>query len=125
MSRWLITGAGGMLGQDIGHVLRRRGEPVTALARGELDITDALAVADCISVHKPDVVVNCAAWTAVDAAEEHEDEALRINGYGRANLAAQCQHHGSRLVQLSTDYVFGTTERRSHSENDIPAPVNA
>ena len=125
MSRWLITGAGGMLGQDIGHVLRRRGEPVTALARGELDITDALAVADCISVHKPDVVVNCAAWTAVDAAEEHEDEALRINGYGMANLAAQCQHHGSRLVQLSTDYVFGKTEQRSHSENDSPAPINA
>ena len=125
MSRWLITGAGGMLGQDIGHVLRRRSEPVTALARGELDITDAPAVADCIGAHKPDVVVNCAAWTAVDAAEEHEDEALRINGSGVANLAAQCQRHGSRLVQLSTDYVFGKTEQRSHSENDSPAPVNA
>ena len=125
MSGWLVTGAGGMLGQDIGHVLRRRSEPVTALARGELDITDALAVADCISAHNPDVVVNCAAWTAVDAAEEHEDEALRINGSGVANLAAQCQRHGSRLVQLSTDYVFGKTEQRSHSENDSPAPVNA
>jgi dTDP-4-dehydrorhamnose reductase len=125
MNGWLVTGAGGMLGQDIGHVLRRRGEPVTALARGELDITDAMAVADCISAHKPDVVVNCAAWTAVDAAEEHEDEALRINGSGVANLAAQCQRHGSLLVQLSTDYVFGKTEQRSHSENESPAPVNA
>jgi dTDP-4-dehydrorhamnose reductase len=125
VSRWLITGSAGMLGQDIGHLVRRQGEPVTALSRHELDVTDPLAVADCISAHTPDVVVNCAAWTAVDAAEEHEDEALRVNGSAVANLAAQCQRHGSRLVQLSTDYVFGKTEQRSYSEDDVPAPVNA
>jgi dTDP-4-dehydrorhamnose reductase len=125
MSRWLITGAAGMLGRDIGYVLRRRGEPVTALAHHELDITDPMAVADCIGGHKPGVVVNCAAWTAVDAAEDHEDEALRINGSGVANLASECQRHGSRLVQLSTDYVFGKTEQRSYSEDDTPAPLNA
>ena len=125
MSRWLITGAAGMLGQDVSQVLRRRGEPVTALSRHELDVADPLAVAGCISARKPDVVVNCAAWTAVDAAEEHEDQAFRVNGSGVANLAAQCQRHGSRLVQLSTDYVFGKTEQRSHSENDSPAPINA
>jgi dTDP-4-dehydrorhamnose reductase len=125
MSRWLITGAAGMLGQDVGYVLRRRGEPVTALAHHELDITDPMAVADRIGGHTPDVVVNCAAWTAVDAAEEHEDEALRINGSGVANLASACERHGSRLVQLSTDYVFGKTEQRSHAEDDTPAPLNA
>jgi dTDP-4-dehydrorhamnose reductase len=125
MSRWLITGAAGMLGQDIAQVLRRQGEPVTALSRHQLDVADPLAVAGCITAHKPDVVVNCAAWTAVDAAEEHEDQAFRVNGSGVANLAAQCQRHGSRLVQLSTDYVFGKTEQRSYSEDDPPAPVNA
>ena len=125
MSRWLITGAAGMLGQDVSQVLRRRGEPVTALSRHELDVADPLAVAGCISARKPDVVVNCAAWTAVDAAEEHEDQALRVNGSGVANLAAQCQRHGSRLVQLSTDYVFGKTQQRSYSEDDPPAPINA
>jgi dTDP-4-dehydrorhamnose reductase len=125
VSRWLVTGAAGMLGQDIGQLLRRGGEPVTALARGELDVTDPVAVAGCIGEHKPDVVVNCAAWTAVDAAEEHEPEALEVNGSGVASLAAACHRHGARLVQLSTDYVFGKTEQRSYAETDIPAPVNA
>ena len=125
MTRWLVTGAAGMLGQDVGQLLRRRGEPVTALARGELDVTDPVAVAGCIGEHKPDVVVNCAAWTAVDAAEEHEPEALEVNGSGVASLAAACHRHGARLVQLSTDYVFGRTGQRSYAETDIPAPVNA
>jgi dTDP-4-dehydrorhamnose reductase len=61
MSRWLVTGAAGMLGQDLVSLLRRQGEPVTGLARHELDVTDPVAVAHCIGGHKPDVVVNCAA----------------------------------------------------------------
>ncbi len=125
MSRWMITGAAGMLGQDIGLLVRRRGEPVTALARQELDVTDPLAVADRINQCRPDVVVNCAAWTAVDAAEEDETEALRINGSGVLNLASACQRHDARLVQLSTDYVFGKKEQRSYAEDDPPAPLNA
>ena len=72
MSRWLVTGAAGMLGQDMCRLLRDRGEPVIALDRGQLDITDPAAVADLLGRHKPGVVVNCAAWTAVDAAEEQE-----------------------------------------------------
>jgi dTDP-4-dehydrorhamnose reductase len=106
-------------------VLRRRDEPVTALDRHELDVTDPQAVADRISEHKPDVVVNCAAWTAVDAAEEHEAEALRVNGAGVVSLASACERHRARLVQLSTDYVFGRNEQRSYAEDDIPAPLNA
>jgi dTDP-4-dehydrorhamnose reductase len=125
MNRWLVTGAAGMLGQDLGEVLRRRGEPATALGRRELDVTDPRAVAGVIGDHKPDVVVNCAAWTAVDAAEEREAEALRVNGSGVAHLASACQRHGARLVQISTDYVFGKNEQRSYAEDDIPAPVNA
>jgi dTDP-4-dehydrorhamnose reductase len=125
MTRWLVTGAAGMLGQDLGKLLRRRGEPVTALARRELDVTDPQAVADVIGEHHPDVVVNCAAWTAVDAAEEHEAEALRVNGSGVVHLASACQRQGARLVQISTDYVFGKNEQRSYAEDDIPAPVNA
>jgi dTDP-4-dehydrorhamnose reductase len=114
-----------MLGQDIGQLLRRDGEPVTALARGELDVTDPVAVADCVGEHKPDVVVNCAAWTGVDAAEEHEPEALEVNGSSVVRLASACHRHGARLVQLSTDYVFGKTEQRTYAETDVPAPVNA
>jgi dTDP-4-dehydrorhamnose reductase len=125
MSRWLVTGAAGMLGQDMCRLLRDRGEPVTALDHDELDITDPAAVAGFLAEDKPDVVVNCAAWTAVDAAEEQEAEALRINGTGVENLASACQQQAARLVQLSTDYVFGRTEQRSYAEDDAPAPVNA
>jgi dTDP-4-dehydrorhamnose reductase len=125
MGRWLVTGAAGMLGQDMCRLLCDRGEPVIALGRAELDITDPAAVAGCLGRDKPDVVVNCAAWTAVDAAEEQEAEALRINGTGVVNLASACQQEGACLVQLSTDYVFGRGEQRSYAEDDTPAPVNA
>jgi len=68
-----------------------------------------------------DVVVNCAAWTAVDAAEEQEAQALRVNGTGAANLAAACAH----LVQVSTDYVFAGDQPGGYAEDDEPAPANA
>jgi dTDP-4-dehydrorhamnose reductase len=125
VSRWLITGAAGMLGRDLGLVLRRHGQAVTGLGRRELDITDPLAVAACIGEHDPDVVVNCAAWTAVDAAEEQEAGALAVNGAGVASLAPVCLSHGSRLVQVSTDYVFGRRPQPAYAEDDEPAPVNA
>lgn len=125
MSRWLVTGAAGMLGRDMCAALRRHGEPVVALRRQELDVTDGAAVAGRIGAGRPDIVVNCAAWTAVDAAEEHEARALAVNGTGAANLAAACRRHGARLVQVSTDYVFGGDEPRGYAEDDTPAPVNA
>lgn len=125
MSRWLITGAAGLLGRDLCQVLRSHGEAVTALDRRELDITEPRAVAGRIGEHKPDVVVNCAAWTAVDAAEAQETEALAINGAGVANLASACLSHGSRLIQVSTDYVFGRRPQPVYAEDDEPAPVNA
>jgi dTDP-4-dehydrorhamnose reductase len=125
VSRWLVTGAAGMLGRDLCAALHRHGEPVTALGHRELDITDPAAVAGCVGGHRPDVVVNCAAWTAVDAAEEHEDQALRVNGAGPANLAAACGRHGARLIQVSTDYVFGGDRPHGYAEADEPAPVNA
>jgi dTDP-4-dehydrorhamnose reductase len=69
--------------------------------------------------------VNCAAWTAVDDAEAHEDRALAVNGAGAANLAAACAAGGARLVQPSTDYVFGGTSGRPYAEDDEPAPRTA
>lgn len=123
--RWLVTGAAGMLGRELCLLLRHQGVPVTALARGELDITDRRAVAGRISAHQPAVVVNCAAWTAVDAAEDHEAHALAVNGQAVAGLVSACQRHGARLVQVSTDYVFGGREQSCYQEDDVPAPVNA
>src|SRR5208337_4239179 len=79
MTRWLVTGAGGMLGTDLVAALTSRGEPVTAMDRASLDVTDAAAVTDAIAGRRPDVVVNCAAWTAVDDAEASEEQALAVN----------------------------------------------
>ncbi|MBO0807869.1 MAG: dTDP-4-dehydrorhamnose reductase [Actinobacteria bacterium] len=125
MSRWLITGAGGMLGTDLVAALARAGENVTALARRDLDITDGARVHAAVRACRPEVVVNCAAWTAVDDAESHEAEALRVNGNGAAHIAAACAAGGARLVQLSTDYVFSGDASTPYSESDAAAPRTA
>jgi dTDP-4-dehydrorhamnose reductase len=125
MSRWLITGAAGMLGRDLVSVLERGGETVTALTRAELDITDGAAVRDALRRWRPAVVVNCAAWTAVDAAETSEDAALRLNGQAVADLAVACAEAGVRLIQPSTDYVFDGQARRPYAEDDVPSPGTA
>ncbi len=125
MSRWLVTGAAGMLGRDLTALLAARGEEITALTRADLDITDLAAVAKAVDAAKPDVVVNCAAWTAVDAAEEHEARALAINGHGAANLAAACAAAGALLVHPSTDYVFDGQARSPYPEDAPTAPAGA
>jgi dTDP-4-dehydrorhamnose reductase len=125
MTGWLVTGAGGMLGTDLLTALTSRGEQVTGLARASLDLTDAAAVTNAVTRSRPDVVVNCAAWTAVDAAEAAEEQALAVNGGGAANLAASCASVGARLVQVSTDYVFAGDSARPYAEDDVPAPRTA
>ncbi len=125
VSRWLVTGAGGMLGRDLMALLEQRGTPVTGLARQDLDVTDAEAVSAAVKQLRPDIVVNCAAWTAVDLAESHEAEALEANGHGPAHLAAACAAVGARMVQLSTDYVFGGSAGRPYAETDAVGPVSA
>ena len=125
MSQWLVTGAAGMLGRDLVSVLERSGETVTALTRAELDITDGAAVRDALRHWRPAVVVNCAAWTAVDAAETSEDAALRLNGQAVADLAVACAAAGVRLIQPSTDYVFDGQARRPYAEDDVPSPGTA
>jgi dTDP-4-dehydrorhamnose reductase len=123
MTRWLVTGAAGMLGCDLTALLSARGEEFTPLLRADLDITDGVAVAAAVSSAKPDVVVNCAAWTAVDAAEAHEAEALAINGGGAANLASACAEVGAMLVQPSTDYVFDGAAAAPYAESAATAPA--
>jgi dTDP-4-dehydrorhamnose reductase len=125
MTRWLITGAAGMLGRDLTALLAARGEEFTALNRTDLDITDPASVAAAVNAAKPDVVVNCAAWTAVNAAEEHEAEALAINGDGAANLAAACADLGTILVHMSTDYVFDGAATAPYAEDAATAPTGA
>ena len=125
MSGWLVIGASGMLGRELVTALRRDDEGVVGLTHRELDITDEAAVHAALSSSRPDIVINCAAWTAVDDAEMHENAALLVNGHGVRYLAGASADSGARLVQLSTDYVFGGDVRRPYAENDAPAPGTA
>lgn len=124
MRRWLVTGAGGMLGRDVVSVLRLRDDVIlTAADRSSLDITDSDAVAKAIDGQ--DVVVNCAAWTNVDGAESAEDTATAVNGHGPALLAGACAVTGARLLQVSTDYVFRGDATRPYPEDAPTGPVSA
>ncbi|MEV3930315.1 MULTISPECIES: dTDP-4-dehydrorhamnose reductase [unclassified Streptomyces] len=122
---WLVTGAGGMLGQDVLARLARDGGSTVGLDRKALDITDADAVRRAVEEHGPAVIVNCAAWTAVDDAETREDEALRINGDGPRLLAEACAERGIVLIQVSTDYVFDGAGGEPYAEDAPTAPRSA
>ncbi|MEV6999188.1 dTDP-4-dehydrorhamnose reductase [Streptomyces sp. NPDC093982] len=123
--RWLVTGAGGMLGRDLVEELRTRDEQVTGLGHLALDITAPDAVDRALAAHHPDVVVNCAAYTAVDDAEQDEESALRVNGDGPRVLARACVAYEARLIQVSTDYVFAGDARTPYAEDAAPDPRTA
>ena len=125
MSRWLVLGAAGMLGRDLVATLRQREEAVIASTRADLDVTCGREVGAAMRRYRPDYVVNCAAWTAVDAAEEHPGQALAVNGKGAEHVAAACAATGARLLHLSTDYVFGGDARQPYPEEHPPAPATA
>jgi dTDP-4-dehydrorhamnose reductase len=112
----VVTGAAGMLGQD---VVSAAGDGVVALSRADLDVTDAGAAREALD--GADVVINCAAWTDVDGAEEHAQEALAVNREGARNVAAA----GRRVVYVSTDYVFDGTKRGPYVESDPTGPLQS
>ncbi|MFJ3861893.1 dTDP-4-dehydrorhamnose reductase [Streptomyces sp. NPDC090085] len=121
-SPWLVTGAGGMLGQHLTPQLR--GEPVIALDRQGLDITDADAVEEAVDRHQPRIIVNCAAWTAADDAERQPELAWRVNVTGTRNLARAAHRHGAILLHISSDYVFPGTAGTPYSEHAPTGPCN-
>ncbi|MFJ8533611.1 dTDP-4-dehydrorhamnose reductase [Streptomyces sp. NPDC093591] len=123
--RWLVTGAGGMLGRDVVEELRARGEQVTGLDHRALDVTSPDAVDRALAAHRPEVVVNCAAYTSVDDAEKDEERALRVNGDGPGLLAHTCTTYEARLIHVSTDYVFAGDARTPYAENHPTAPNTA
>lgn len=123
--RWLVVGAAGMLGRDLVDVAEAAGHDVVGMDLPQLDITSRESVHEAIAAAKPDVVVNTAAFTAVDAAEDDEARALRVNGEGPRVLAAALERHHARLVQLSTDYVFAGAATTPYPEDAVPEPVSA
>nr|WP_101897297.1 dTDP-4-dehydrorhamnose reductase [Embleya scabrispora] len=113
-----------MLGRDLLAVLEQApGAVVTAVGRKDLDITDAAAVLAATAGH--DIVVNAAAWTDVDGAETAEAAATEVNGTAVGHLARACAVHGARLIQISTDYVFGGDGTAPYPEDAPTAPLNA
>jgi dTDP-4-dehydrorhamnose reductase len=121
----LITGAAGMLGQDVRRLAELTGHEVSALDRTALDVADADAVRDALRERRPDTVVNCAAWTDVDGAESAEANALRLNGDAAGIVAAAAADVGASVVLPSTDYVFDGTADRPYVESDPTAPLSA
>lgn len=106
---WVLTGASGMLARDVRTVLGSRS--TVLLSRNDLDITHAAGVSRALGSLRPgDVVINCAAYTAVDDAESDEATAFAVNAVGPQNLAQACAAVGAQLVQVSTDYVFPGTQ---------------
>ncbi len=122
--RIVVTGAGGMLGQDLVPVLESEHE-VFAYNHSGLDITDKRQVSDILDSIRPDIVINCAAYTQVDKAEEETERAFRINGLGVHNLALECDRLGIVLCHVSTDYVFDGSKKRPYTPFDNTSPVNA
>jgi dTDP-4-dehydrorhamnose reductase len=123
--RWLVTGAGGLLGTELVEKLNSGAEEVVALRRRDLDLCDAEAVRAVIRFHHPDVVVNCAAWTDVDGAEDNESAAMKVNGSAVRDLAAACARRACILVHLSTDAVFDGAAPAPYAEDASTAPINA
>jgi dTDP-4-dehydrorhamnose reductase len=121
--RWLVVGAGGQLGTDLLRVLERDGErDVVGLTRADLDIADHAAIDKAVAAHEPSIVVNAAAYTAVDAAETDEGAAAAANTAGPGFLAEACARSGARLVHLSTDYVFAGDATQPYDEDDPTGP---
>ena len=121
--RVLITGAAGMLGQDVHTAATRGGHVVVGLSRAECDIADAAAVDAAVRSHAPDVVINCAAYTKVDAAESDAEAAMAVNGRGPGLVAAAAAAAGAWIVHVSTDYVFDGAKRSGpYVESDPTGP---
>ncbi|MEC0093589.1 dTDP-4-dehydrorhamnose reductase [Paenibacillus macquariensis] len=118
----LVTGAAGQLGTDVVTILLSNGHDVLACGRKELDFTDLAQCQQVIGQFQPDVVIHCAAYTAVDAAETDIDGAYKVNAVGTRNIAVAAESNGSKLIYISTDYVFDGTSNESYQEYDNTNP---
>ncbi len=119
-----VTGVKGQLGHDVAEELEKRGHTAIGVDIGELDITDGAKVNQVITEAAPDAVIHCAAYTAVDAAEDHVELCRRVNAEGTRNIASICGKLGCRLMYISTDYVFNGQGTRPWEPDDQREPLN-
>jgi len=118
--RYLITGSRGQLGTEL--QVQLAGEEAIAVDVDELDITNLAAVGRFMAEQKPDVIINCAAYTNVDKCEEDKDTAYKVNAIGARNLAMQAEEVGAKLIHISTDYVFDGNDSTPRQEWDLTNP---
>ena len=124
MKKALVTGAKGMLGQDLCPILEAGGYQVVRTDIAEMDITKFEVVDNIISVEKPNVVIHCAAYTDVDKAEEDIEKARLINKFGTENIAKACAKNECAMIFISTDYVFAGDSIKLYKPTDSTAPLN-
>lgn len=120
----LVTGARGQLGYDICRILSDRNIEHRGADIADFDITDRNAVWDYIAAYRPDAVIHCAGYTAVDRAEDDQERCLAINAHGTENIAKAAASVGAKLMYISTDYVFEGTGDRFYSPNDPTHPLS-
>jgi len=120
----LVLGAGGMLGRAVGEALEASYPGTISATRAEVDVTDRFRLDAEIERLRPDVVINCAAFTDVDGCEIDRDRARRVNAEGAGNAAIAAAAAGSRIVHVSTDFVFDGRRRVPYTEDDPPAPLS-
>lgn len=120
----LTTGVTGQLGWDVMKELKRRGIDCRGTGSKDLDITDREAVVQYIGTYCPDAVIHCAAYTAVDKAEDEPELCRKVNADGTAYIAEACKLVDAKMVYISTDYVFGDDGDRPHEVDDPPHPLN-
>jgi dTDP-4-dehydrorhamnose reductase len=122
--RIMLTGANGQVGWELSRSLMPLGE-VIALTRSQCDLSHPESLPAIVQEIKPDVIVNAAAYTAVDKAEEEEELATIINGTSVGVLAEEAKKRNTLLIHFSTDYVFDGTKQTPYTEEDVPNPINA
>ena len=120
----LVTGAKGMLGQDLCPVLEDEDYEVIETSIENLDITDINQVEERLSEEKPDIIIHCASYTNVDLAETEKNLAEKINVKGTENLAKFSAKNDITLIYISTDYIFDGEKSEPYTEKDIPNPLN-
>lgn len=123
--RLMVTGAGGMAGAEVRRQAVEREWECSSFTRNQLDITDADAVIDAVMASVPDIVVNAAAYTAVDDAERDEERATLVNGAGARNVADAARKVGATVIHISTDYVFDGTSSQPYLPSDRVNPLGA
>lgn len=124
MMKVLVTGATGQLGWDVMQELKKRNIECCGTGSKELDITDREAVMRFIEAYRPDAVIHCAAYTAVDKAEDEPEKCRDVNVNGTAYIAEACRTVDAKMVYISTDYVFGDDGDKPHEVDDPVHPLN-